>query len=82
MADPLLVRSRSDLAAFVWRLLADLKAHPERWENDTLESFLEALAAYLRDLPGWCRNVEPSIDPEQPQWRLFAVALAGAQVYE
>jgi hypothetical protein len=82
MDDPLEVRSREDLASFVDGLLTDLEAHPEQWENRTLERFLEALARYLTDLPGWCRNVEPSIDPEQAQWRLFAVALAGAQVYE
>jgi hypothetical protein len=82
MNDPLMVRSREELAAFVDALAADLEAHPEQWENTTLPQFLDALARYLNDLPGWCRNVEPSIDPERPDWRLFAVALAGAQVYE
>jgi hypothetical protein len=82
MDEPLEVRSRADLAAFVDTLLADLEAHPEEWENATLPRFLDALARYLQDLPGWCRNNAPEIDPEVAQWRLFAVALAGAQVYE
>ena len=82
MDEPLDVESRDDLASFVESLLADLEAHPEQWENNTLPRYLEALARYIRDLPGWCRNNAPEVEPELPQWRLFAVALAGAQVYE
>jgi hypothetical protein len=70
------------LAAFIDALLDDLQARPEGWENTTLPRFLDALSRYLRDLPGWCRNNAPGIDPELAQWRMFAVALAGAQVYE
>ena len=82
MDDPLHVQTRDDLVNFVETLLEELKEHPEQWENATLERYLEALARYLRDLPGWCQNVEPTIDPETAQWRLLAVALAGAQIYE
>jgi hypothetical protein len=82
MEEPLDVRSREDLAAFIDALLADLEARPREWENATLPRFLDALSRYLLDLPGWCRNNAPGIDPEVAQWRLFAVALAGAQVYE
>jgi hypothetical protein len=82
MDEPLAVQSREDLACFVEALLEDLEAHPEQWENATLHRYLEALTRYLRDLPGWCRNNAPDIHPEVAQWRLFAVAMAGAQVYE
>ena len=82
MNEPLEVRSRQDLAAFVDSLADDLELHPERWENVTLPHYLEALAAYLKDLDGWCATNAPQIDPEAAHWRLFAVALAGATVYE
>ena len=82
MDDPLVVQSRLDLAAFVDSLSADLESNPADWENATLPAFLDALARYLNDLPGWCRNVAPDIDPELAQWRLMAVALTGASVYE
>lgn len=82
MSDPLSVRTRADLSAFVDALAADLEANPNEWENTTLPRFLEALARYLDDLPGWCRNNAPAIDPEAAQWRLLAVALGGAAVYE
>ncbi len=82
MDEPLAVQSRSDLAAFVDALAADLQANPAGWENVTLPAFLDALARYLGSLPGWCRNNAPDIDPEAAQWRLLAVALSGASVYE
>ena len=78
----MVVQSRLDLAAFVDSLSADLESNPADWENATLPAFLDALARYLNDLPGWCRNVAPDIDPELAQWRLMAVALTGASVYE
>lgn len=76
------VASRDELADFVDGLLDEYRSGREAWENQTLPHYLEALGRYLRDLPGWCRNNSPGTDPDQPQWRLFAVALAGATVYE
>jgi hypothetical protein len=80
--NPDAITSRGDFAAFVDRLQADLAADPDGWENPDLGSFLEALAAYARDVPGYLRNVASQIDAEQPSWQLFALMLAGARVYE
>lgn len=82
MDDPMAVRSREDLAAFVDGLLLDLQSQPEGWENATLERYLDALSRYISGLPGWCKNNEPAIDAEKAEWQLFAIALAGAQVFE
>ncbi|WP_152049232.1 DUF7660 family protein [Tautonia marina] len=80
--DPESVASRLALAQFVDRLHANLQAAPSDWENPTLEQFLEALAAYLRDVPGYLKNARSPLDPERPSWELFALVLAGARVYE
>ncbi len=37
------IKSRSDLARFVYLLREDLISSPDKWENATLERFLEAL---------------------------------------
>ena len=63
-------------------LAGDLESNPERWENATLPRFLDALARYLDGLDGWCANNAPEIDPDAAQWRLFAIALVGATIYE
>ena len=57
-------------------------ADPGGWENSDLDSFLEALAAYARAVPGYVRNAGSAVDPERPSWQLFALVLAGARAYE
>lgn len=42
----------SDLSAYVESLREHLMAHPEEWEQVTLEQYLEAFAAVLRDHQG------------------------------
>jgi hypothetical protein len=75
------VRTREDLATFVLALREDLLANQAAWENPTLERFLEALAAWCSDMPGYFlnRGVE---QPEQPDWNLVAWMLIVASVYE
>ena len=80
--NPLEVTTRMELAAFVTRLRVDLLTQPKGWENATLDSFLGALSVYLKDVDGWCKNMAPDIDPELATWRLFAITLVGAKVYE
>jgi hypothetical protein len=80
--EPEVVASRADFAAFVDRLRADLAADPDGWENPDLDSFLEALAAYTRDVPGYIRNAGTAIDAERASWQVFALVLSGARVYE
>lgn len=75
------ISSRADLSAFAEWLLADLKAHPENWENRSLEAYLEALAHYLMEIDQYYANMRAGIDADTPGWRLFADALAGAAVY-
>lgn len=47
------ITSRATLAGFINHLRHDLNSDPTRWENTTQESFLEALAAFLEDVPGF-----------------------------
>lgn len=76
------VQSREQFAVFVSGLLKELQERPEEWENRSLEDFLEALAAYATDVPGYLKNVRSPIDPAKPSWELFALIVAGAAIYE
>jgi hypothetical protein len=74
------VESANDLIAVVTHLWMNLRAHPEDWENPTLESFLQAMAAWLASFPQVYVNNEWPIP--QPDWRFVADALRAARIYE
>ncbi|BCJ34522.1 hypothetical protein Athai_20250 [Actinocatenispora thailandica] len=75
------VSSREELATFVRALQDDFARRGEEWENPTLDRFLEALAAWIKDSPGWYKNFGQSM-PESGDWKFFARALAAAVIYE
>lgn len=75
------IRTREDFVAFLESLLADLKQRPDEWENNTLESYLEAAAAWTNDMDGYYRNFNKPI-PENVDWQVFANILLAAVVYE
>ena len=64
-ADPSCVATKQDAARLVEAMVDDLRRHPAEWENQTLERFLEALAASLTSSRDW---------PDEVSWRLLAEA--------
>ena len=75
------VRNRDDFIAFVYALSDDYKENPDKWENTTLEFYLEALARWVTDMGGYFRNIGEPV-PEQPDWNLLAQILFVARSYE
>lgn len=75
------IETREDLAAFVQLLRLDYERDPEGWENGDITSFLEALAAWTADMPGYFAN--RGLDPAAvPLWRLLGMMLLAAKSYE
>ena len=66
------IKSREDFRQFLNWLVDDYKHNSASWENDSLDGFLKALQAYSRDIDGYYKWKEPTLDPEQPSWRQFA----------
>ena len=50
-------------------------------ENRSLEHYLEALASWIEDCPGYFAN-RGLPEPTQPTWSLFAHLLRAATMYE
>ncbi|WP_460357028.1 hypothetical protein [Actinoallomurus acanthiterrae] len=71
-SDAAAVGSRAELVAYVTRLQAAIEAGVEV-ENDTLDRFLEALAAKL--------EVQPPASGDA-SWSYFAYVLSTALIYE
>lgn len=75
------VASRDDFVAFVDALRHDLTAHPEEWQNSTLNDFLESLAAWLQDMDGYYQNKQLPI-LSSPSWKNLAEMMLAAKYYE
>jgi len=54
----------------------------ENWENNNLESFLEALIAITDDLDGFLIHNERKYNKNNPSWLTFADILSTAIIYE
>lgn len=68
------MKTREDAVRTLEGLIASLNAHPDEWENPTLERYLDAMAAWLDSAR--VRQMQ------EPSWELFCQALEAAKVYE
>ncbi|NMD52348.1 hypothetical protein HG547_11995 [Shewanella sp. DNRA4] len=75
------VGSKEDFADFISALRTDLLAHPDTWENPTLESFLEAMESWVGSMESYYKNTGQEC-PEIPGWKVFADILYAAKIYE
>lgn len=75
------IATRSDLARFISELRADLRANSRAWENESLESYLEAASAWLNDTDSFPAGRCGSTG-ECPTWSDFGRILLAAKFYE
>ena len=62
-------------------LIDDLKENRNEWENNTLETYLEAIVRCTEDLDGYYINRKLTI-PQNIDWKVFANILVSAKMYE
>ncbi len=79
--DSYAVRNRSDLVAFISALRADLAAHPDEWQNLTLDGYLEAIQAWLDSAEGLRRNTGVDVDT-LASFTFAATILSVGKIYE
>ena len=72
---------RRDIKALIDRLLRELpSSSSEDWANRSLETYLEAMAAWLEDAEGYYANMGRPIPSNA--WEIIADALQAARGYE
>ena len=76
-----LIESRDDFVTFIEALRYDVVAYPEEWQNQTLEDFLEALSAWVKDMDGYYQNNRLPV-PTSLTWKNFAEMMLAAKYYE
>lgn len=75
------LEDKQDFVDFVEILIIDMKENPDEWENNSLISFLEAIASWVMDMEGYYVNNNIPM-PKDINWKVFANILAAARVYE
>jgi len=75
------VNSRESFLRFAENLRQDFIMNPADWENDRLESFLEAIVACTADMEGYYRNRGEAL-PKEASWKILAEILYSAKIYE
>ncbi len=75
------LQTREDFHSFLHNLLRDFKDNPKEWANDSLPSYLEALAGWVDDMDGYYQNCSEPV-PIQPTWKTLGQILLAARVYE
>ena len=76
------VTDRQTFIEFIDLLRQDFLNNPKSWENDRLDSFLEALSSYANDVQGYYDNTKQNINADKPDWQTFADIFKGATMYE
>jgi hypothetical protein len=75
------LKTRQEFVAFVGELLQNLQTTPGEWENQSLEDYLEAFAAWVEDCDGYYANRGEAV-AQYPSWRFLGEALVAARIYE
>ena len=76
------IKTRQDFVVFLNVLLSDLQKNKDSWENQDLESFLEALSRSAGDIHGFYANTNQTVDADKPSWKVIADMLMSARIYE
>ncbi len=74
--------TRLEFIEFLKEFREDLKNNKSKWENKTLEDFLEAMESYAEDVQGFYDNMKMDIDANVPTWENFMTIMKGASIYE
>lgn len=81
MYDVSQIKTRQDFRNFIEWLAEDFKTNPSGWENDNLQSFLDALVVYTNDVKGYYTGIGMENEVEPASWRLADI-ICGARIYE
>lgn len=75
------VNTREDLTSFIGELITDYRNNIDRWENKTIEEYLEAMQGWIEDMDGYYQNIGKPM-PENSNWNVFANILFASSMYE
>lgn len=75
------INDKDDLIKFISDLINDYITNKDSWENQTLDSYLEAMQSWLEDIEGWEKNCKQDVSNMNP-WQLIGHVLYASKMYE
>lgn len=75
------IKNKEDFVIFVRELKKDFENSSSKWENITIDTFLEALARWTEDSDGYYKNTNQPI-PQNQDWKAIADMFMGGKMYE
>ena len=73
------IETKADFICFIELLINDLKS--TEWANNSLESYLQAMANWTEDMEGYYHNNNLPVS-QKIDWKVFANILISAKMYE
>ncbi|KQM62554.1 hypothetical protein [Chryseobacterium sp. Leaf201] len=74
--------TKQQFIEFIENLRTDFIQNKEKWENKTIEDYLEAISRYTEDIDGYYKNTNQHMGLEKVDWKIFSDILKGSSVYE
>jgi hypothetical protein len=81
MIDTDQVCTKEDFVQFVYKLRDIYRSDRSKWQNDTLDTYLEALAGRAEDMDGAYLNWNKEV-PKDINWNVIAKMLVAASIYD
>lgn len=75
------IETQKDLVKFIEELREEFQTPSDVWINRDLDSFLEAMAAWVNDMEGYYKNTGQAI-PTRVHWGFIGHILRAATMYE
>lgn len=72
--------TKEEFVKLLYELSDSFKRSSEEWENQTIDSFLDALAGWVTDMDGYYINFGRKI-PENIEWNVIADMIIAARDY-
>lgn len=76
------IKSKGDFINFLENLIRDFRTNGDKWENKSINDYLEAMKAFLSSVEGFKKNIKPDLETESINWELIADAFLAARIYE
>ncbi len=76
------ISDRQSFADFLKLLRKDFIENPSEWENNSLDTFLDAMSDYVEDIQGYYDNTKQDVNADNASWKIFSDIFLGARIYE